>query len=230
MEWQQMLTQFYHVRTTTYCGNVSCSLLLVALAASARYADNHVNSRGYFTCNTLAPNKTFIEAESFDKYGQDYVDSFPPMAFVGLYVLLLLVITAYTVFAARYVFAVEEQKNDPNRLQECRQSFKSTSSVFIFYVLQITLKTIFLAAFVGLQRTLRPRSFPSVYKSHGTTPVDCKDDFYKENSNLNHVTLSLNAAIILSSLTELIYVLKSCCSRPRRLNNFTFSCFFVGYR
>ena len=90
---------------------------------------------GCFTCNTSAPNKTFIEAECFDKYGQDYVDSFLLIAFVRLYVLLLLVITAYTVFAARYVFAVEEQKNDPNRLQECRQSFKSTSSVLIFYVL-----------------------------------------------------------------------------------------------
>ena len=132
MVWES-IKEFYNHLPTTSPGKISGLLLIVALAVAARYSDNHRNSRKYFVCNTNQPNKSFIEGQCFDKYGQEYVDRFPPDAFVGFWSCLVVALLVYTVFASRHVLVVEHHKNDLNQMpQNRRREMEGSCSVFVF--------------------------------------------------------------------------------------------------
>ena len=207
MEWEKV-KDFYDSCTATNFGKVSCILLILGLGVSGWYVDKHGDSRRYFKRNTTQANKTFLEAECFDKYGQDYVDRFPPVAFLAFYLFLLVVMVVYTVFTLQHVMALRDYKTDLSKLRpHIKSKMKASFSVFAFFVMHITLRILALAVFIGLQWTLRPRNFPPTYKCHFKSPIYCKDAFYKQNAILNYVSSGVNAAIVISSVVELMQVL-----------------------
>ena len=67
-------------------------------------------------------------------------------------------------------------------LKKLRENIKSAYSIFIYYLIQFTLKIIALIAFLVLQQTLRPKSFPLAYKCHLETPIEWQNLLFKEKN------------------------------------------------